>query len=75
MRPSDWEADVNAVATCPRQCALQKAMQSFYTEATTAILPVIVCAPQTTDTSISGLVVEYIVAIDVTRVRFPADAL
>ena len=26
-------------------------------------------------TSISGLVVEYIVAIDVTRVRFPADAL
>ncbi len=27
------------------------------------------------DMSISGLVVEYIVAIDVTRVRFPADAL
>ncbi len=27
------------------------------------------------DRSISGLVVEYIVAIDVTRVRFPADAL
>ena len=26
-------------------------------------------------TRISGLVVEYIVAIDVTRVRFPADAL
>ena len=26
-------------------------------------------------TCISGLVVEYIVAIDVTRVRFPADAL
>ena len=26
-------------------------------------------------TGISGLVVEYIVAIDVTRVRFPADAL
>ena len=26
------------------------------------------------NTSISGLVVEYIVAIDVTRVRFPADA-
>ena len=26
-------------------------------------------------TSISGLVAEYIVAIDVTRVRFPADAL
>ena len=26
-------------------------------------------------TSISGLVVEYIVSIDVTRVRFPADAL
>ena len=26
------------------------------------------------DKSISGLVVEYIVAIDVTRVRFPADA-
>ena len=25
--------------------------------------------------SISGLVVEYIVAIDVTRVRFPADAV
>ena len=25
--------------------------------------------------SISGLVVEYIVAIDVARVRFPADAL
>ena len=25
--------------------------------------------------SISGLVVEYIVAIDVTQVRFPADAL
>ena len=24
---------------------------------------------------ISGLVVEYVVAIDVTRVRFPADAL
>ncbi len=28
-----------------------------------------------TCSSISGLVVEYIVAIDVTRVRFPADAL
>ena len=27
------------------------------------------------DKSISGLVAEYIVAIDVTRVRFPADAL
>ncbi len=27
------------------------------------------------DGSISGLVVEYIAAIDVTRVRFPADAL
>ena len=27
------------------------------------------------DSSISGLVVEYIVAIDVTRVRFPADAV
>jgi hypothetical protein len=27
------------------------------------------------DARISGLVVEYIVAIDVTRVRFPADAL
>ena len=27
------------------------------------------------DIGISGLVVEYIVAIDVTRVRFPADAL
>ena len=27
-----------------------------------------------TDGGISGLVVEYIVAIDVTRVRFPADA-
>ena len=26
------------------------------------------------DMGISGLVVEYIVAIDVTRVRFPADA-
>ena len=26
------------------------------------------------DGSISGLVVEYIFAIDVTRVRFPADA-
>jgi hypothetical protein len=26
------------------------------------------------DIGISGLVVEYIVAIDVTRVRFPADA-
>ena len=26
------------------------------------------------ESSISGLVVEYIVAIDVTRVRFPADA-
>jgi hypothetical protein len=25
-------------------------------------------------TRISGLVVEYVVAIDVTRVRFPADA-
>ena len=25
--------------------------------------------------SISGLMVEYIVAIDVTRVRFPADAM
>ena len=28
-----------------------------------------------TNISISGLVVEYIVAIDVTRARFPADAL
>jgi hypothetical protein len=27
-----------------------------------------------TSSSISGLVVEYIAAIDVTRVRFPADA-
>ena len=31
--------------------------------------------PLDTFNSISGLVVEYIVAIDVTRVRFPADAL
>ena len=29
---------------------------------------------ETAPSSISGLVVEYIVAIDVTRVRFPADA-
>ena len=29
---------------------------------------------KTTINSISGLVAEYIVAIDVTRVRFPADA-
>ena len=34
----------------------------------------IVLAPKHQDSSISGLVVEYIVAIDVTRVRFPADA-
>ena len=38
------------------------------------------CSPKTpasttVRSSISGLVVEYIVAIDVTRVRFPADAL
>ena len=33
------------------------------------------CAPDVAPSqSISGLVVEYIVAIDVTRVRFPADA-
>ena len=32
-------------------------------------------ALETENNSISGLVVEYIVAIDVTRVRFPADAL
>ena len=31
-------------------------------------------APGVEDNGISGLVVEYIVAIDVTRVRFPADA-
>ena len=30
---------------------------------------------RTKSNSISGLVAEYIVAIDVTRVRFPADAL
>ena len=30
--------------------------------------------PGVKDSGISGLVVEYIVAIDVTRVRFPADA-
>ena len=30
--------------------------------------------PDNASSSISGLVVEYIVAIDVTRVRFPADA-
>ena len=30
--------------------------------------------PLRVDIRISGLVVEYIVAIDVTRVRFPADA-
>ena len=30
---------------------------------------------QSKGTSISGLVVEYVVAIDVTRVRFPADAI
>ena len=30
---------------------------------------------RTGSNSISGLVAEYIVAIDVTRVRFPADAL
>ena len=34
----------------------------------------ILLAPRQHDSSISGLVVEYIVAIDVTRVRFPADA-
>ena len=32
------------------------------------------CMQSTEHHSISGLVVEYIVAIDVTRVRFPADA-
>ena len=42
-------------------------------------LPYICCrdvdvARENTHNSISGLVVEYIVAIDVTRVRFPADA-
>ena len=31
-------------------------------------------APGVVGNGISGLVVEYIVAIDVTRVRFPADA-
>ena len=31
-------------------------------------------ATRSDGSSISGLVVEYIVAIDVTRVRFPADA-
>ena len=31
--------------------------------------------PNQQSNCISGLVVEYIVAIDVTRVRFPADAL
>ena len=31
--------------------------------------------PRVVSSSISGLVAEYIVAIDVTRVRFPADAL
>ena len=30
---------------------------------------------RTNSNSISGLVAEYIVAIDVTRVRFPADAI
>ena len=30
---------------------------------------------QAESASISGLVVEYVVAIDVTRVRFPADAI
>ena len=34
----------------------------------------IICPRAFPDTGISGLVVEYIVAIDVTRVRFPADA-
>ena len=34
-----------------------------------------VCSIVFACSSISGLVVEYIVAIDVTRVRFPADAL
>ena len=34
-----------------------------------------VTKPQWFGKSISGLVVEYIVAIDVTRVRFPADAM
>ena len=37
------------------------------------ILTQYVCE-QKFDVSISGLVAEYIVAIDVTRVRFPADA-
>ena len=32
-------------------------------------------APREELNGISGLVVEYIVAIDVTRVRFPADAI
>ena len=48
------------------------------------VMPVVVCViarvsfrmvPVTKiHTSIGGLVAEYIVAIDVTRVRFPADA-
>jgi hypothetical protein len=33
-----------------------------------------ICGERKFHQSISGLVVEYIVAIDVTRVRFPADA-
>ena len=39
-------------------------------------LSVQIMGPEASFTNcISGLVVEYIVAIDVTRVRFPADAL
>ena len=34
-----------------------------------------ICLLLGTNTSISGLVVEYIIAINVTWVRFPADAL
>ena len=36
--------------------------------------PAMLEVPDNASSSISGLVVEYIVAIDVTRVRFPADA-
>ena len=69
--PHDWVKcifdDVAAPMYCSFAALLRAAPPSVFGTLHLLSLPYV--------NSISGLVVEYIVAIDVTRVRFPADAL
>ena len=59
---------------CSDLCSAETARLQFSTTGVRSLLALFVVVFAVCVAGISGLVVEYIVAIDVTRVRFPADA-